>query len=425
MGRWLLLSALALVSCGDGASSGTDGGGAFDAAEVVDASGADRGNPDAARVADAGGPVADSGGNLDAAGDGGAGVGLKRHYGHYFATNYNDTAADAAALCEQQGVTGINFRQTWLDVETKDPNTGKITYNFSAFDDVLTAIAASKNPKCQLWLFVEWRSYAASPTKNPCPKYLQQSYSALNADGSGAETCFMWEKPVIDAFVAMMQALAQHFDANPRVEGLILQESSLGFNGQYSQDAAHNGTYTPELWRDALIQFVNACSAAFTNSRCLSFLNFLVGNQSYLADVSAAISAVPNNQACYSGPDLLPNNSTLYADINSTYEQLTRHKGCRSNSAQNDSFNVQWPNGTAYTLDDIFNFAVSGTFGDFDQTDPYHSGVCVNSYLFWNHRVGTAAPNNYDWTDAEKTIAKYPYSAANWTDKCTNGGGAP
>jgi hypothetical protein len=196
----------------------------------------------------------------------------KSHYGHYFATRYADTPADAAMLCEQAGVNGVVWRRTWGEVE---PSPG--TYDFSSFDGVLAAIAGSHNPDCQLWLFVEYKSFASSPIKNPCPAYLQLDYSALNADGSGASTCFMWEPAVVDAYAAMMRAAAARYDTNPRVEGLILQETALGFNGAYSQDVADGGTYTAEGWRDALVQLVGQCGSAFARSRCVSFLNFIRG----------------------------------------------------------------------------------------------------------------------------------------------------
>jgi hypothetical protein len=105
----------------------------------------------------------------------------------------------------------------------------------------LAAIAASSNPHCQLWLFVEFKSFANSPVRNPCPTYLQAKHSGLNSYGHGAATCFMWEQPVVDAYVAMMKAAAARYDTNAHVEGLILQESSLGFNDGYAGRAPDLG----------------------------------------------------------------------------------------------------------------------------------------------------------------------------------------
>ena len=337
----------------------------------------------------------------------------KANYGHYFATHYSDTPADAAMLCEQVGVSGVVWRQTWQQVE---PTEGH--YDFSSFDRVLAAIAASRNPQCQLWLLVEFKSFANSAVKNPCPLYLQAQHSGPNSSGSGAATCFIWESEVVNAYALMMQAVAARFDGDPHVEGLILQESSLGFNGAYSQDVDDGGSYSAPAWRDALIQIIDQCAASFATSRCVPFLNFMRGGQAYLNDISAAISAIPGNQVCFSGPDVLPDSPGLYLDDNRAYQVLTRHVGCRSNSIQNDSYQV-----SGCGLDCIFHFAVSGTLGNFPKAAPLSGGLCVNSYLFWNDRT-TKSATGLDWTDALPVIAANPYGPG-WYQQCTGSGGEP
>ncbi len=328
-------------------------------------------------------------------------------YGHYFATRAADTPEDAAALCEEEGVQGVVWRQTWADVE---PSQG--SYDFSGFQALFEAIAESGNPSCQVWLFVEWKSFPSSPQLNPCPLYLREDYSAPNANGDhSAYTCFMWEPVVVNAFKAMLTALAAQYDGNPRVEGLILQESALGFSGDESQDVADGGTYTALKWRDALIEIIQHSATVFATSRTMPFLNFLRGGQAYLYDISDALAEIPDDRGCFSGPDILPDNSTLYANINSVYEVLTRHDGCRANSAQNDSYAV-----SGCDLDCIFDFAVSGSFGDFDENAPFESGLCINSYILWNHRVAVS-PTGLSWTDALPVIAENPYGSG-WTDRC-------
>ena len=336
----------------------------------------------------------------------------KANYGHYFAANHADGPSEAAMLCEQAGVSGVVYRRTWRQVE---PAPG--TYDFSSFDAVLAAIADSHNPECQAWLLVEYKSFPSSPQLNPCPTYLQ-ARSAPNSAGGGAATCFMWEPALREAYLAMLRAAALRYDANPRFEGLVLQESALGFSGAYSQDVRDGGTYTAEAWRDALIAFIDGCGTAFRTSRCMAFANFLRNGQGFLYEVSAAISAVSDGRGCLSGPDLLPDEVPLYETNASAYEVLSRHRGCRANSAQNDSFAVP-----GCDLDCIFGFAVGGTFGDFAQDAPRSSGVCVNSYIFWNHRLGRST-TGLNWLDALSVIAAHPYGR-DWLERCSGGGDAP
>ena len=337
----------------------------------------------------------------------------KANYGHYFALRYSDTATDVATLCAQPGVAGVVWRQTWREVEP-----AKGVYDFSAFDRMLDAIAASHNPHCQLWLLVEFKSFVNSPVRNPCPLYLQARHSGPNAHGQGASTCFLWEPEVVAAYVAMLRAAAARYDAQPRVEGFVIQESALGFNGSYSQDVADGGTYTAAAWRDALVTIVEACGSAFRQSRCMAFMNFIRGGQRYLNDVAATLAAVPDNRGCLSGPDLLPDSRSLYAEESSVYQVLVRQPGCRANSIQNDSYGVP-----GCGLDCIFRFGVGGTWGRFDADAPRSSGVCVNAYLMWNHRVMPSA-TGLDWTHALPVIAAYPYGPE-WHARCDGGGGAP
>jgi len=337
----------------------------------------------------------------------------KSNYGHYFATQYTDSPAVAATLCEQPGVSGVVWHRTWNDVE---PSEG--VYDFSSYDKVLATITASRNPNCHLWLFIEFKSFSTSPVKNPCPTYLQAKHSALNSYGNGASTCFMWEPAVVSAYGAMLKAAAAHFDSNPQVEGVILQESALGLDGTYSQDVANGGTYTATAWRDALISIISQCADAFATSRCMPFLNFLRGGQSYLYDISAAIMAIPDNQVCFSGPDVLPNRQSLYNSNDAVYQVLTRHSGCRSNSAQNDSYQVP-----GCSLSCIFEFAVSGTFGAFPASAPLTAGLCVNSYLFWNDKTSLSA-TGLNYKDALPVIAAHPYGP-DWYDQCSGSSSPP
>lgn len=241
--------------------------------------------------------------------------------------------------------------------------------------------------------------------------------------GTNVYTCKIYDSTVQKRYNDVLKALGTKYDSDPQFEGLVFQETALGFGAPYDQDAtttpAH-GTYTAAGFRDALILQVQNCAAAVPGSRCMQFMNFLLGGQTptkhMLTDVSNAISAIPNNQVCMSGPDLLPNNGSFWTNTDSVYEVLSRHVGCRANSAQNDSFNV-----AGCDLACIANFAERGNFGDFIPGPT--AGVCVNSYIFWNHITFLQATGQ-DWRDVQAVATANPYGEA-WYGQCVCGGGAP
>ena len=79
----------------------------------------------------------------------------------------------------------------------------------------------------------------------------------------------------------------------------------------------------------------------------------------------------------------------------------------------------------------LFNFAVRGTFGDFNDgvrstLGPRNpaSGVCVNSYLFWNNRTAAAPSTGFTVADAFPIIAANPYGTG-WYGQCSGGGAVP
>jgi hypothetical protein len=367
----------------------------------------------------------------------------KTDFGHYVNPKQSDTPEDAAEVCESPGVEGVYWRQGWVEVE---PVQGE--YDFSGFQDVLDAIAASDNPDCKLFLMVRYKSFPASDPLNPCPGYLQD-YAAPNASSNAnatAYSCFMWEPFVVDRFNAMLAALADEYDEHPNVEGFIYQETAHGFNGAYCQNLGNDncadgeGTYTPEAFRDALLSNYRTCAEEFEHSWCVSFMNFLSGNLSYMGDIAEAMEGTPN--WCISGPDVLPSNASLYVNEVRIYHVIVDHVGCRSNSAQHASYIEAGPDLDDYevtedticvgdppqsnnpcTMEEIFGFAVGGTFGSFDNANPYDSGLCVNSFLFWNHKdwVFGDVPGERTWEDALPVIAGNPYGLG-WTVNCAGGG---
>lgn len=110
---------------------------------------------------------------------------LKAHYGHYYATGYGDNVTtDIQHLCGKKGVTGINYRITWANLETSDG-----VFADTVFDNVISTISGmgvpsggAPNNQCKLWLFVETKLFQGSNAPvdangdhNPCPLWLTAS----------------------------------------------------------------------------------------------------------------------------------------------------------------------------------------------------------------------------------------------------------
>lgn len=124
---------------------------------------------------------------------------LKAHYGHYYATDYGDnTTTDIDVLCGKKGVTGINYRMRWRDIEAQEG-----VFTWTAWDNVVTRIQNRPAPvgtfgtgsyipnnTCALWLLPEWKLFSAvGGSGNPCPLWLKDQNGnpgfAPNDQGNG------------------------------------------------------------------------------------------------------------------------------------------------------------------------------------------------------------------------------------------------
>jgi hypothetical protein len=209
-----------------------------------------------------------------------------------------------------------------------------------------------------------------------------------------------WDPVVISRFVALNRALAQALNDDPNFEGVAFQESGLMIGPELRREHG----YTPEKYRDALIQMLTESSHAFRRSQVFWYMNHFEGGDQYLGDIA---KAVIGSRVVMGGPDILPYRRRLQG----TYQLYEKFKGqlplfC---SAQDDSYrhdkndsrnmgnaavtrNLPPPPEGYVPMNQIFLFA----------RDKLH----VN-YLFWSYtyHAGTGA-FNYD--DAMAVMRKYP-----------------
>lgn len=309
----------------------------------------------------------------------------KRHPGHYVAINEADDIQAIREL-DEPALRGVNKRYYWADLEPK-----KDVYDFAAIKKDLDFL---KTHNKQLIVFITDKTFR--PGKNPLPSYLAD-YSLPNARGF---TAMRWDPVVVARFVALNRALAKAFDEQPSFEGVAFQESAL----MIGPDLRKQHSYTPEKYRDALIQMLTESSQAFPHGQVFWYMNHLEGNEDYLGDIA---KAVLGSHVVMGGPDILPYRRRLA----STYLLYDKFKGqlplfC---SAQDDSYrhdkndsrqmgnaavtrNLPPPADGYVPMEQIFLFA----------RDKLH----VN-YLFWSYTYHAGA-GAFTYDDALAVMKKYP-----------------
>jgi hypothetical protein len=235
----------------------------------------------------------------------------------------------------------------------------------------------------------------------------------------------LWVNEVRDEYRDLLDAMALEFDDRGRAEGVILQETATGLGSN-----APSG-YTPVKYRDALRSIYTRCSFQFDNSWCVPFMNYIPGNLDLMRPLADYLAALPNGNACLAGPDIIPSDGGLFISEDRIYHILVDYDGCRANSMQNESYRMDngpadgndpdhaiTPNltrcvdaepGVPCPMWEMFLFGVRGSAGEFNKDKPFDSGLCINSFIFWNHKTWKAAPWELTFDNAANVIANNPY----------------
>jgi hypothetical protein len=296
------------------------------------------------------------------------------HPGHYITATIWDTETELMEAIKP-GVAGIQRRYTWRELEP-----AKGVYDFSAVDADLEFLAGQG---MQFVMFIEDKSFVSS---NPIPEYLSD-YTLPNR--AGGYTVERWDPYVVSRMRVLLVKLAEHYDANPNFEGVSIAESSLGIDNDYL-DA--NG-YTPEKYRDALINILTTAAEAFSHSEVFWYMNFLAEKQEYLTEIAEVVAPLG---VAMGGPDVLPDSESLKQHTYPLYQEF-QGRMTLFNSAQLDSYRHLHADSNAptkyWTPQEIFTFA----------RDTLHL-----NYMFWHRKTRRSPGDSYIWTDALPTIENNP-----------------
>lgn len=300
---------------------------------------------------------------------------LKYHPGHYVSLNREDPPAVMRTL-PGPGIRGVQVRYTWKSLEPE-----RDRYQFSRID---ADLRLASELGLQFVAFIEDKSFTTE--EHLLPDYLADYALPFTRGGYVAKR---WDPFVIERLDALLTALGERFDAHPGFEGVALQESAMGFTPRIAREQG----YTPEAYRDALIDILSRARRALPTSQIFWYMNFLEGRQQYLADVAEAM--IPYRIAM-GGPDVLPDNPALARLTYPLYprfaDRLTLFCSMQYNSyahlhADRRARTKYW------TLEELLDFA----------RNELHV-----SYLFWNRKTWRKPADSWNWDDALNAIRAHP-----------------
>ncbi|HEV8430130.1 MAG TPA: hypothetical protein VGQ41_19665 [Pyrinomonadaceae bacterium] len=212
------------------------------------------------------------------------------------------------SFLDTKAFEGAQVAYFWRQLEP-----GKDEYDFSLIREDLEFL--NRHGK-KLWVQIQDVSF--SERWNPVPKYLlkdpqyhggaNRQYEYKNDDEEHATAAGWaarrWDPAVQERFHKLLLALAKEFDG--RIEGINFAESSVTFG---STGRLYPEGFTPEKYRDALVNNLKVLKRAFSKSISLQYANFMPGewrpseDKGYLRTV---YKAARETKAGVGGPDLLP-----------------------------------------------------------------------------------------------------------------------
>jgi hypothetical protein len=240
--------------------------------------------------------------------------------------NYYKTVSAQPNLLTLPGVNGIQLRYKWSDLETAEGQ-----YNFGVsgpgpYPDSERTIRAElwrcAQAGSRLIIMVVDRTFDGT---HAVPVYMQgnDQYERLVTTNVGpGYSTIRWNAYVQTRFRALIRAMGNAFDQNPRWYGIAFQETSTGLT---STDRTQTGySDVPggaNNYADALIANLKEASDHFPTSRTFFYQNYFptVPTDYRIDEVVDALEGYNGgptaNGVILCGPDILPDNPELVARV--------------------------------------------------------------------------------------------------------------
>jgi hypothetical protein len=237
------------------------------------------------------------------------GVGAKPVHHYVFFGMDREQLKDAKSFLETPTFEGAQVAYSWRQLEQ-----GKDNYEFSMIREDLAFLEAHGK---KLWIQIQ--DVMFSPRWKPVPEYIlrdpqyhggvdrQYEYKGsdeANAVAVGGGVARRWDPAVRERFQKLLLALGKEFDG--RVAGINCAETSADFG---ESGRLFPPGFTPEIYRDAIIENMKVLRRAFQKSVTLVYANFMPGEWRPTNDkgyLRAVYRAARELKVGVGGPDLLP-----------------------------------------------------------------------------------------------------------------------
>jgi hypothetical protein len=255
-------------------------------------------------------------------------------------------------------VVGAQLKYMWRELEpTKDH------YNMELIQNDLDFLTSSGKK-----LFIQLQDVTFDTIYQPAPDYIikDEQYNGgvniqfetdnkdqiLHLDGFVARR---WDKSVAERFGKLLTVLGKRFDGI--IEGINLPETSVGFG---ETGKLYPKGFTPEKYRDAILEYMSMAKKAFPHSVVIQYANFMPGewlpwnDKSYLKSLYEFAS---NEKIGMGGPDI-----KIYqkAHMNHGYKFLRDYKDTITSGVAVQDGNYEEMNpmtGKQVTIKEIYDFA--------------------------------------------------------------------
>jgi hypothetical protein len=238
-----------------------------------------------------------------------SGDGVKWHPGNYVWLDPHASVPEQLrmidSLADEGSVQGIQLIVNWVRLE--GATAGDYAAGFAMVDSVLAHLGSQKHPK-RLILGLQERSFGAPyPAGTSCadaservlPRYVAELpgggcvVADKNAAGALAVVAKVWQPAVMDRLIALSEAYARRYDANPLLEMFYA-------NGETAVAAPRDSDFSVSAYDDQLRRWFDASEKAWPHTQLRALLNWF-GSDSQMLHMMKYLAAKPT--VALGGPD--------------------------------------------------------------------------------------------------------------------------